>query len=36
VELPLLNAPADNEPLSAHEQSARDADERRRRSGDFQ
>jgi hypothetical protein len=33
VELALLNAPPDNEPLSAHEQAAWDADQRRRRSG---
>jgi hypothetical protein len=29
VELVLLNAPADDEPLSAHEQAAWDADQRR-------
>jgi len=33
VELALLNAPPDDEPLSAHEQAAWDADERRRRAG---
>jgi hypothetical protein len=33
VELALLNAPPDDEPLSAHEQAAWDADQRRRHSG---
>ncbi len=30
VELALLNAPPDNEPLSVHEQAASDSDQRRR------
>jgi hypothetical protein len=33
VELALLNAPEDDEPLSAHEQAAWDADQRRRQAG---
>lgn len=33
MELALLNSPPDDEPLSAHEQAAWDADQRRRRSG---
>ncbi len=33
VELALLNAPADDEPLSAHEQAAWDAHQRRRQTG---
>jgi hypothetical protein len=33
MELALLNSPPDDEPLSAHEQAAWDADQRRRCSG---
>lgn len=33
VEAALHNAPADTEPISLHEQSAWDADQRRRRAG---
>jgi len=33
VELALLNAPEDDEPLSAHEEAAWDADQRRRQAG---
>lgn len=33
VQLALLNAPPDDEPLSAHEQGASDSDQRRRQAG---
>jgi hypothetical protein len=34
VELALLNAPADDEPITEHEQAAWEADERRRQRGE--